>query len=91
MIAQVAAACLAVGLAIGYVLGRRFWLRAWVGLILICVAVTLVALSGVLPPEMLPENVVAALLLLLVPPPLGAGLLVGGILAFFVRRHSKSS
>ncbi|MEL7127657.1 MAG: hypothetical protein AAGK30_15570 [Pseudomonadota bacterium] len=89
MIASLAAACLGSGLAIGFVLARRFWLRSWVGLMLICVALTLAVFVGALPPGLAPENVAAAVLILLVPPPFGAGLLVGGIIALFLRRHAK--
>ena len=91
MIASLAVACLAAGIAIGYVLARRFWLRAWVGLILICVALTIAVLIDALPVDVIPDNVAAAVLVLLAPPPFGAGVLVGGVLALFVRRHSKSS
>ena len=91
MIASLAAACLASGLIFGYVFVRRFWIRSWVGLILICVALTLAVFTGALPPDMLPDSVAGAVLILLLPPPFGAGMLVGGILALFVQRHIKPS
>ena len=91
MIASLAAACLASGIAIGYVLARRFWLRIWVGLILICVSATLAVFVGAVPPQSLPNGVAYAVLLYLVPPPFGAGVLTGGALALMVRRHSRAS
>lgn len=87
MIAGLAAAGLGAGVAIGYVLVRRFRLVLWVGLILICVGLTLAALTGML----VPASAASAALLLLVPPPLGAGLLAGGMVCLLLRRRSGAS
>ena len=77
MIASLAAACLAAGIAIGYVLARRFWLRAWVGLILTCTALTLAVFVGAFPMDAIPGHVAAAVLVLLVP-------LIGLIAWYFI-------